>query len=90
MSSYHQINFRSNPIHSRGSPPACAAAIAHRNHYFNRHSSTRTDESHRLFKPARNCCKRVLDQAKLEYAECHTMSLCFSKWTTVKRNERNS
>ena len=49
--------------------PACASAIAHRNHYFNLHSSTKTDESHRLFKLARNRCKMVLDQAKLEYAE---------------------
>ena len=49
--------------------PACAAAIAHRNHDFNLHSSTKTDESHWLFKLARNCCKRVLDQAKLEYVE---------------------
>ena len=38
-------------------------------YYFNLHSCTKTDESHRLFKLARNRCKRVLDQAKLEYAE---------------------
>ena len=49
--------------------PACAAAIAHRNHYFNLHSSTKTDESHRLLKLAINRYKKVLDQAKLEYAE---------------------
>ena len=50
--------------------PACAAAIAHRNDYmyFNLHSSTKTDESHRLFKLAKNRCNRVLD-AKLKYAE---------------------
>ena len=73
-----QLKVHSQPRFS----PACAAAIIHRNHYFNLHSSTKTDESHRLFKLARNRCKRVLDQVKLEYAEHVRNNISFQKLGT--------
>ena len=65
MSLYHQRNCSSKP---------CAAAIAYRSHYFNLHSSTKTDESH---------------QAILEYAEHVRKNISIQKlgtrdsWRTV-------
>ena len=47
--------------------PACAAAIAHRNHYINLFQRANTDENKRLFSTARNNCKRVIQDAKSDY-----------------------
>ena len=47
--------------------PACAAAIAHRNHYFHIFQHSDTDDNKRLFATARNNCKRVIQDAKSEY-----------------------
>ena len=49
--------------------PECAAAIAHRNHFFHLYHQNRTDETKAEFKNARNHCKRVLRNAQQSYAE---------------------
>ena len=48
--------------------PECAAAIAHRNHFFNLYHQNRCTETHRDFRIARNRCKMVLRNAKAGYA----------------------
>ena len=54
------------------SPPwfsaACAAAIVHRNHFFRLYQQNKSSESKVKFRKASNCCKRVLEAAKLAYA----------------------
>ena len=54
------------------SPPwfsaACAATIAHRKHFFHLHQKDKSSESKVKFRQAVNCCKRVLEAAKLAYA----------------------
>ena len=49
--------------------PECAAAIAHRNHYFHLYHQNRSDETLQSFKTARNHCHQVLSNAKSSYAE---------------------
>ena len=46
---------------------ACAAAIVHRNHFFCLHQKDKSSESKVKFRQASNCCKRVLEAAKLAY-----------------------
>ena len=47
---------------------ACAAAIVHRNHFFRLYQQNKSSESKMKFRQANNCCKRVLEAAKLVYA----------------------
>ena len=47
---------------------ACAAAIVHRNHFFRLHQKDKSSESKVKFRQASNRCKRVLEAAKLAYA----------------------
>ena len=47
--------------------PACATAIAHRNHYFHLYQCSKTDEDKHQFTIARNRCKRVIREAKSTY-----------------------
>ena len=49
--------------------PECAAAIAHRNHFFHLYHQNRSDETKAAFKTARNQCKRILRNAEQSYAE---------------------
>ena len=46
---------------------ACAAAIVHRNH-FHLYQNDKSSASKGKFRQASNCCKRVLEAAKLAYA----------------------
>ena len=46
---------------------ACAAAIVHRNHCFRLYQQNKSSESKVKFRQASNCCKRVLEAAKLAY-----------------------
>ena len=46
----------------------CAAAIAHRNHFFRLHQENKSSESEVKFRLASNLSKRVLEAAKLAYA----------------------
>ena len=59
--------FQVKPHSSPWFSPACAAAIAHRNHYFHIFQRSDTDDNKRLFATARNNCKRVIHDAKSEY-----------------------
>ena len=45
---------------------ACSAAIAHRNHFFCLYQKDNSSKVN--FIQANNCCKRVLEAAKLAYA----------------------
>ena len=46
----------------------CAVAIVHRNHFFHLHQQNKSSESKVQFRQARNHWKRVLEAAKLAYA----------------------
>ena len=47
---------------------ACAAAIVHGNHFFRFYQKDKSSDSKVKFKQASNHCKRVLEAAKLAYA----------------------
>ena len=47
---------------------ACAAAIVHRNHFFRLYQREKSSDSTVKFRQASNHCKRVLEAAKLAYA----------------------
>ena len=47
---------------------ACIAAMVHRNHFFHLHQQNKSSESKVQFRQARNHWKRVLEAAKLAYA----------------------
>ena len=49
-------------------PATCAASIVHRDHFFHLHQQNKSFESKVKFRQASNCCKRVLEAAKLAYA----------------------
>ena len=61
----YQVKPHSSPWFS----PACAAAIAHRNHYFHLFRRDNSPDNKRLFTLARNNCRKVLDDAKSRYME---------------------
>ena len=67
----YQIKAHSQPWYT----PACAAAIAHRNHFFKKYHLLGTLDSKRLFREARNRCKRVLEDAKQQYANSVACSI---------------
>ena len=48
--------------------PECAAAIAHRNHFYHLYHRDHCDETSAAFRTARNNCHRVLKEAKNSYA----------------------
>ena len=60
--------FQSKPDSSQWFTP-CAAAIAHRNHYFHQYHRNATPGNKKLFCATRNHCKRVLKDARSNYAE---------------------
>ena len=60
----YQVKHHSSPWFSA----ACAAAIVHRNHFFHLYQQNKSSESKVKFRQASNCCNRVLEAAKLAYA----------------------
>ena len=58
---------------------ACAAAIVHRNHFFHLYQRDKSSESKVKFRQASNPCKRVLEAAKLAYANKMKDSITFQK-----------
>ena len=60
----YQVKPHSSPWFSA----ACAAAIVHRNHFFRLYQREKSSDSKVKFRQASNCCKRVLEDAKLTYA----------------------
>ena len=74
----YQVKPHSSPWFS----VACAAAIVHRNHFFHLHQKDKSSESKVKFRQASNCCKRVLEAAKLAYANKtrHLVLTVFQWW----------
>ena len=62
------VSIRSNLTHLPWLSEACAAAIVHRNHFFRLHQQNKSSESKVKFREASNCCKRILEAAKLAHA----------------------
>ena len=60
----YQVKPHSSPWFSA----ACAAAIVHRNHFFRLYQKDKSSDSEVKFRQASNRCKRVLEAAKLAYA----------------------
>ena len=60
----YQVKPHSSPWFSA----ACAAAIVHRNHFFRLYQKDKSSDSKVKFRQAINRCKRVLEAAKLAYA----------------------
>ena len=59
------------PVKPHSSPwfsAAFSAAIVHRNHFFHLYQQNKSSESTIKFRQASNFCKRVLEAAKLAYA----------------------
>ena len=61
----YQVKPHSSPWFSA----ACAAAIAHRNHFFRLYQKDKSSDSKAKFRQASNWCKRVLETAKHAYAK---------------------
>ena len=66
-----QVKLHSSPWFSA----ACDAAITHRNHSFRLHQQNKSFESKVMFRQASNCCKRVLEAAKLAYVSISSQKL---------------
>ena len=65
------IPYRKYQVKPHSSPwfsAACAAAILHRNHFFCLYQKEKSSDSKVKFRLASNYCKRVLEAAKLAYA----------------------
>ena len=60
----YQVKPHSSPWFSA----ACAATIVHRNRFFRLHQKDKPSDSNMKFKQTSNRCKRVLESAKIEYA----------------------
>ena len=60
----YQVKPHSSPWFSA----ACAGAIVHRNHFFRLYQREKSSDSKVMFRQASNRCKRVLEAAKLTYA----------------------
>ena len=59
----YQVKPHSSPCFSA----SCVAAIVHRNHFFCLCQKDKSSDSKVKFRHASNCCKRVLEAAKLAY-----------------------
>ena len=71
----YQVKLHSSPWFSA----ACAAAIVHRNHFFHLYQREKSSDSKVTFRQASNHCKRVLEAAKLTYANKTKESITFQK-----------
>ena len=60
--------YQVKPHSSPWFPAACAAAIVHRNHFFDLYQWNQSSESKVKFRRVSNRCKRVLEAAKLAFA----------------------
>ena len=63
-----QPKYQVKPHSSLWFSAASAAALVHRNHFFRLYQKNNSSESKVKFRQARNCCKMVLEAAKLAYA----------------------
>ena len=69
----YQVQPHSSPWFSA----SCAAVIVHRNHCFRLYQREKSSDSKVKFRQASNCCKRVLESAKLAYANKTKESIYF-------------
>ena len=60
--------YQNKPHSSPWFSAACADAIVHRNHFFRLNQKDKSSNSKVKFRQASNSCKRVLEAAKLAYA----------------------
>ena len=61
--------FQQKPHSTPWFSPACAAAIAHRNHFYKVFQREKSADSKRRFRHAANECKRAIDSAKTQYVQ---------------------
>ena len=61
--------FQQKPHSTPWFSPACAAAIAHRNHFYKVFQREQSVVSKRRFRQAANECKRVIESAKAQYVQ---------------------
>ena len=71
----YQVNPHSFPWFSA----SCAAAIVHKNHFFHLYQREKSSDSKVKFRQASNHCKRVLEAAKLAYANKTRKSITSQK-----------
>ena len=71
----YQVKPHSSPWFSA----ACTAAIVHRNHFFRLYQREKSSDSKVKFRQASNCCKRVLEAAKVAYANKTKVSITSQK-----------
>ena len=71
----YQVKPQSSPLFSA----ACAAAIVHRNHFFRLYQRGKSSDSKLKFRQDGNRCKRVLEVAKLAYANKTKQSITSQK-----------
>ena len=62
------LKYQVKPHSSPSFSAACAAAIVHRNRFFHLYQREKSSDSKVKFRQASNRCKRVLEVAKLTYA----------------------
>ena len=60
--------YQVKPLSSPWFSAACATAVVHRNHFFRLYQREKSSDSKVKFKQASNRCKRILEAAKLAYA----------------------
>ena len=71
--------YQVKPHSSQWFSAACAAAIVHRNHFFRLYQKEKSSDSNVKFTHASNHCKRVLEAAKLAYANKTKESITLQK-----------
>ena len=62
------VNRKAKPHSSLWFSVACAAAIVHRNHFLRLYQQSESYESKVKFRQTSNLCERVLEAAKVRYA----------------------
>ena len=72
-------NYQVKPHPSPWFSAACAAALVHRNHFFHLYQREKSSDSKVKFRQTSNRCKRVLEAAKLAYANKTKQSITSQK-----------
>ena len=84
---YHIRKYQVKPHSSPWFSAACAAVIVHRNHVFCLYQREKSSDSKVKFRQASNRCKRVLEAAKLAYANKTKESITSQKLGLVTSGE---
>ena len=79
--------YQVKPYSSQWFSAACAAAIVHRNRFFHLYQREKSSDSKVKFRQASNRCKRVLEAAKLAYANKAKESITSQKLALVTSGE---